>query len=187
MTIELLAFIFGIVLLFIAIVGGGFELRELKVPRVGRVARIVSAVAGVIFLALGFSGSSVAGPPGSPPAQPPETRAQTAPAPSPDPVHFTVHDELAELQITEQVTVHIDGRKVGTLTVDTVHPSSEVAVTLPEAGRYDYVLRSKTIFDHDGEPVEVPGYGSGQIDVKDGSSFSVVYEFGEQELLLALE
>jgi hypothetical protein len=33
----------------------------------------------------------------------------------------------------------------------------------------------------------VPGYGSGQIDVKDGSSFSVVYELGEQELLLALE
>jgi hypothetical protein len=58
MTIELLAFIFGIVLLFIAIVGGGFELRELKVPRVGTVARIVSAGAGVIFLALGFSGSS---------------------------------------------------------------------------------------------------------------------------------
>jgi hypothetical protein len=180
MTIELLAFVFGIVLLFIAIVGGGFELRELKVPRVGTVARIVSAVAGVIFLALGFSDS-----PGRPPVR--ETPPQTAPAPSPDPVHFTVGDELAELQITEQVTVHIDGRKVGTLTVDTVHPSSEVAVTLPEAGRYDYVLRSTTIFDHDGEPVEVPGYGSGQIDVKDGSSFSVVYEFGEQELLLALE
>jgi hypothetical protein len=132
MTIELLAFVFGIVLLFIAIVGGGFELRELKVPRVGRVARIVSAMAGVIFLALGFSGSTV-----SEIAQAEETSAQTAPAPSPDPVHFTVRDELGELQITEQVTVHIDGRKVGTLTVDTVHPSSEVAVTLPEAGRYD--------------------------------------------------
>jgi hypothetical protein len=76
---------------------------------------------------------------------------------------------------------------VGTLTVDTVHPSSEVAVTLPEAGRYDYVLRSTTVFDDNGEPVEVHGYGSGQIDVKDGSSFSVVYELGEQELLLALE
>jgi hypothetical protein len=182
MTIELLAFIFGIVLLFIAIVGGGFELRELKVPRVGTVARIVSAVAGVIFLALGFSGST---PPEPPDPQPPQ--AQETPAPSPDPVHFTVGDELAELQITEQVTVHIDGRKVGTLTVDTVHPNSEVAVTLPEAGRYDYVLRSTTIFDHDGEPVELPGYGSGQIDVKDGSSFSVVAEVGEQELLLALE
>jgi hypothetical protein len=185
MTIELLAFIFGIVLLFIAIVGGGFELRELKVPRVGRVARIVSAVAGVIFLALGFSGSSVSKSAEPPPAS--QTPAPTAPPPSPDPVYFAVHDELGELQITEQVTVHIDGRMVGTLTVDTVHPSSEVAVTLPEAGRYDYVLRSTTVFDHDGEPVEVPGYGSGQIDVKDGSSFSVVAEVGEQELLLALE
>jgi hypothetical protein len=62
-----------------------------------------------------------------------------------------------------------------------------VTVTVPEPGQHQYTLDSRTTFDLDGEPVEVPGHGTGQIDVRDGSSFSVVYEFGEEELLLALE
>ena len=35
MNVNVLAFVFGALLLFVAIIGGGFELRELKVPRVG--------------------------------------------------------------------------------------------------------------------------------------------------------
>jgi hypothetical protein len=192
MSIELLAFVFGILLLFVAIVGGGFELRELKVPRVGKVARVVSALLGVLFLMVGFSGSTME-PIGQAPAQaktnetPVTTPAPPAPPEPADPVDFTVVDQLGELQITEQITVQIDGRKVGTLTVDTVHETSELTVTVPEPGRYDYTLESQTMFDHDGEPVEIPGYGTGEIDVKDGSSFSVVYEFGEEALVLSLE
>lgn len=188
MNIPLLAFFFGILLLFVAIVGGGFEVRELKVPRVGRIARIVSAIAGVLFLTLGFSGSTGSDVPGMKPAiaqEQPKEPTTTEPAPAP--IDFTVRDELGELQITEQITVHIDGKMVGTLTVDAVHPSSTVTVTMPKPGRYDYTLDSRTTFDLDNGPTEIPGHGSGQIDVKDGTSLSIVYEIGEDELLLSLE
>jgi hypothetical protein len=189
MSIELLAFFFGILLLFVAIVGGGFEVRELKVPRVGRIARMVSAVAGVLFLTLGFSGTTVPEVARSPVAHADTpVQAPTEPtAPPPSSVDFTVQDELGELQITEQITVHIDGRMVGTLTVDAVHPTSTLTVTVPEPGRYEYTLESSTMFDLDSGPTEIPGHGSGQIDVKAGSAFSIVYDIGETELLLELE
>jgi hypothetical protein len=188
MSIELLAFFFGILLLFVAIVGGGFEVRELKVPRVGRIARIVSAVAGVLFLTLGFSGTTVPEVGGSPVAHA-DTPIQAPKEPNatpPSPVDFTIQDELGELQITEQITVHIDGRMVGTLTVDAVHPTSTVTVTVPEPGRYNYTLESSTTFDLENGPTEIPGHGRGQIDVKDGSAFSVFYDIGETELSLEL-
>jgi hypothetical protein len=190
MSIELLAFFFGLLLLFVAIVGGGFEIRELKVPRVGRVARLVSAIAGVLFLMLGFSGSTATDIPGASRAEanePPTQTTATATAPTPSAIDFTVKDELGDLQITEQISVHIDGRMVGTLTVDAVHPTSTVTVTVPKPGRYDYTLDSRTTFDLESGPTEIPGHGSGQIDVKAGTSFSVVYEIGQDELLLQLQ
>jgi hypothetical protein len=186
MSVELLAFFFGILLLFVAIVGGGFEVRELKVPRVGRAARVISAVAGVLFLMLGFSGSTATELAGTPPAEakePPQEITTTAPTV----VDFTVKDELGDLQITEQITVHIDGRLVGTLTVDAVHPSSTVTVTVPKPGRYNYTLDSTTTFDLESGPTEIPGHGSGQIDVEAGASFAVFYDIGETQLDLELQ
>jgi hypothetical protein len=192
MSVQLLAFFFGILLLFVAIVGGGFELRELKVPRVGWVTRVVSAVVGAFFLVLGFPGITAPDGPGIPSAQAEAiNRAPTTPtaattATTQAPVDFVIRDELGEGQITEQITVHIDGRMVGTLTVDAVHPSSSLTVTVPKPGAHEYILDSRTTFDDGGQPVEVPGHGSGQIDVRAGASFSVVFEFGTDELLLQL-
>jgi hypothetical protein len=188
MTPELLAFFFGILLLFVAIVGGGFEMRELKVPRVGKIARIASAVAGVFFLAIGLPGTSGQLGTTLEPVkadEPVEEVTTTAPTS----VDFTVSDYLGELQITEQLVVHIDGRMVGTLTVDTVHQESSVTVTVPEPGQYDYSLDSQATFDLDGEPIELSGHGEGQINVEEGSSFKMRYEFSEDysELLLFLE
>jgi hypothetical protein len=187
LSVQLLAFFFGILLLFVAIVGGGFEIRELKVPRVGWVTRVVSAVVGAFFLTIGFPGiTATDAPAGLASAQAEGTRpAATTATTTQAPVDFVIRDELGEGQITEQISVHIDGRMVGTLTVDAVHPSSSLTVTVPKAGTHDYILDSRTTFDGD-EPVEIPGHGSGQIDVRAGASFSVVFEFGTDELLLQL-
>lgn len=58
MTIEVVAFIIGGILIGTAIVGGGFEIKEIKMPRVGAGVRIVSLVvgSGFILLAMGIWG-----------------------------------------------------------------------------------------------------------------------------------
>ena len=181
MKMDVLSYVFGIVLLFIAIVGGGFEVRELKVPRVGRVARAVSGVTGVLFLLVGFAVSSVASP-NPPPTPPPDFNGDTAGL-----IHLTMQDQLGEGQITEQIAVHVDGRMVGTLTVDEVNPTSTLTVTLPKAGQYDYSLDSTTVFDDSQGPIEVPGHGAGTLDARDGAALSVTYEDGGDHLVLYLE
>jgi PAN domain len=54
MTLQTMSFIFGALLLAVAILGGGFEIKELKVSNVTISVRIISGVVGLIFIGLGF-------------------------------------------------------------------------------------------------------------------------------------
>lgn len=54
MTLQTMSFIFGALLLAVGILGGGFEVKEVKVSNVTTTARIAAAVVGVIFVVLGF-------------------------------------------------------------------------------------------------------------------------------------
>jgi hypothetical protein len=57
-SITIAAFVFGAVLLLIAIIGGRFKIFGAEIPEVaGRKVRIVAAVAGVVFIAIGLYGS----------------------------------------------------------------------------------------------------------------------------------
>jgi hypothetical protein len=52
MSIELLSFILGGSLVAIGLLGGGIEVRELKIPAVGWMPRLFSFVAGLAFVGL---------------------------------------------------------------------------------------------------------------------------------------
>jgi hypothetical protein len=54
MELNLVAFLFGAILLAVAILGGGFELKELKVPKVSWFPRLVSAFMGMFFVVVGI-------------------------------------------------------------------------------------------------------------------------------------
>jgi hypothetical protein len=54
MTLQTMSFIFGALLLAVAILGGGFEIKELKVSKATTSVRIISGIAGLIFTGLGF-------------------------------------------------------------------------------------------------------------------------------------
>ncbi len=54
MTLQTMSFIFGALLLAVAILGGGFEIKEIKVSNVTPGVRIVAAIVGIIFVGLGF-------------------------------------------------------------------------------------------------------------------------------------
>jgi hypothetical protein len=54
MTPQTMSFIFGALLLAVAILGGGFEIKELKVSKATTSVRIISGIAGLIFTGFGF-------------------------------------------------------------------------------------------------------------------------------------
>lgn len=88
MNIQIVAFVFGCLLLFVAILGGGFEVKELKVPKVGRASRLASCVIGMLFVVLGFSPAFAEVLPKLlatvPAAQPQPAAAPSSQAPQPD-------------------------------------------------------------------------------------------------------
>ena len=54
MTLPTMSFIFGALLLAVGILGGGFEVKELKVSNVTTSARILATLFGAAFIILGF-------------------------------------------------------------------------------------------------------------------------------------
>ena len=54
MTLPTMSFIFGALLLAVGILGGGFEVKEIKVSNVSTGVRIFAGLVGVVFVVLGF-------------------------------------------------------------------------------------------------------------------------------------
>lgn len=52
MSLETLSFILGGILIASAVFGGGLEVKELKLPKIGTIGRIMAAIVGVGFILL---------------------------------------------------------------------------------------------------------------------------------------
>ncbi len=200
--IETTVFLFGAILFLIGILGGGFEIKELKIPKVDRTPRILAIIAGLFFiiLGIGLAGTSTQSPPStaispsaasvpaaiSPPIITSVPTAISLPkvtTPTPidsinEPVDVTIYDELTPGAISEQILVSIDGRDVGTLTANTNYPRSKITVTVPNAGKYSYLVSGAIDVDIDGKLYTVSGAGEGMIDVKPGKSFWLYNTYG---------
>ncbi len=55
MDLHTLTFVFGALLLLIGLLGGGFEIKELKLPKVGWSIRLISIIVGAVFIAIGLN------------------------------------------------------------------------------------------------------------------------------------
>jgi hypothetical protein len=51
-SLETMSFILGGILVAAALFGGGLEIKELKLPRIGTIARVLAATVGIGFIAL---------------------------------------------------------------------------------------------------------------------------------------
>ena len=175
MTIQVVLGALGALLLLTAVLGGGFELRELKVPRVGRIARGVAGILGgvCVLFAIALTGLDDAAHANRTPNSNPGPSAGHD-QPVQQPVHIELTDELGDNQVSEQVSVVFDGRKVGDLKVDADYPTAQLEITLPAAGRYDYTIASDSQeLADDGTVNEITGSGSGSVTVADGNVFDV--------------
>ena len=185
MNVPVIAFAFGGVLLLISVLGGGFELKELKVPKVGIGVRVISAVVGILFICLGFSGSE------SSPSQSfsaehlgPTTALAANP---PEPVEFFLTDQLGQDEVSEQVTVLIDGKNVGNLTVNQSYPNAQLRVSVPQAGQHSYTAEATAVFDDDGNSFEYTGAGQGMINVRAGKVYNLRGSVSGNTWLVSIE
>ena len=157
MSAETVLFIFGCVLIFIAIVGGGFEAKELKIGQVNQSIRAIAALVGLIAVGLGMwlhfqpSGSKSGA----------------------DGVTFNVVDNLSTNQIEETAVIEIDGKVAGTIKLDSQVPRVSLPITLPTDGSHNYHVRDAVMFENpvDHTHVILKGEGQGTIDVRQGSLF----------------
>jgi hypothetical protein len=73
-----------------------------------------------------------------------------------------------------QATVTIDGQYAGTLTVDQTNTTDEISHTVPGPGTYSYIVETVSVHpDAYGTLYEYYGYGQGDIEVQQGSTFEV--------------
>jgi hypothetical protein len=83
MTLQSMSFIFGAILLAVGILGGGFEIKEIKVSNVSIGVRIVAGMVGLFFIGLGFWQQPSAEPaPGSSGTGPPRVNPRPLPKPA---------------------------------------------------------------------------------------------------------
>lgn len=66
MALDTLIAIFGGLLLFIGILGGGFELKELRIPKIADAARILCSIVGIVFILVGIKMHPAPEPPTHP-------------------------------------------------------------------------------------------------------------------------
>jgi hypothetical protein len=52
MSIEAMSFILGGLLVAVGLLGGGIEIRELKVPAISQISRVLSFIVGIVFIGL---------------------------------------------------------------------------------------------------------------------------------------
>ncbi len=169
MTIEIACFILGGLLILIGMLGGGFQAKEINIPHIGNSTRIACVMVGTLFAGLAiFIGND-------------ERTSHSQPVDLLDTsssMDFRIFDELGDRQVSEQVTVVIDDRNVGTITVSAIHPNADLLVTVPKQGRYSYQLAVTAEFlDENDNPVTFDGVGQGNINVTSGKKFNVEGEF----------
>ena len=167
MSLEVVSFVFGGSLILTGMLGGGLQVKELNIPKIGSAVRAACMCVGFLFVIVAISISPNLKPSNTLSASVVQTNRA-------DSISFRIHDELGEGQVSEQVKVVIDGRTVGSITVSAIHPIAELLVTVPREDRYSYQLASNAVFIGDGEKLsEYIGIGEGYINVKNGMNFSL--------------
>jgi hypothetical protein len=181
MKTSLVVFLFGAILLAVAILGGGFELKELKVPKVGWMARLISAFMGMVFVVVGIGLDAPTDDLGSP-----SSGSSSSATSSQSAINFTIGDNLGvEIgQVSEQVAVSINGRLVGTLTVNQDYPSTTLTVTVPKPGQYTYTANGRAMFS---DGIERSCAGQGGVDISDGKAFKLNANIGGNTCSIGLQ
>ncbi|GEM_PF-3751283 len=92
MEIKIITFLFGCILLGIGVVGGGFQVKELNIPKVGNISRFFSTILGLFFIIMGFGLEDMDRPLPPEPVPSPTPTIEPSPSPSPDLPSYSSED-----------------------------------------------------------------------------------------------
>jgi hypothetical protein len=88
-------------------------------------------------------------------------------------VSFTITDNLGDVQVSEQLVVYLNGRKMGTIGINRNSQSDYLPLEVPP-GNYDYQLDAEyTYVDDSGNLQRDRASGHGTIFVSEGVKFAV--------------
>jgi len=163
----------GIVLLILATLGGGIEVKEIKVPQLTNLSRISAALVGIGLIVVGvyFRLHPTPVTNSTPTATPPINNIS---APAPGAIVFSITDRLAPHQLMEKLEVFLNGKSSGTLEITKDKPIGAFDITVPSAGQYQYrITGSQQVLSMNNEVETRQLTGSGSIVVDKGSSFIV--------------
>jgi hypothetical protein len=103
-------------------------------------------------------------------------------------VEFSIYDHLGSGQISESLTIIINGEMVGTISVDTFHPSAVIKVKVPKPGQHSYTISASTVFmDSFGNRIRLQGGGQGTVFISGGEEFSLVGTINGSQWLITLQ
>jgi hypothetical protein len=180
MTADIVLFALGALLLLTGILGGGLEVKELKIPQIKGAARMLVSIAGIGLIALGMQMQRSDQNPLS------AKRDDSVPLKS-SMNTITIRDRLGENQISEQVRILIDGRDVGTIAVNEHYPVAMITASVPSEGKHSYILEARAVFDFNGHLREIAGVGHGMISISSGKEFELMSSFNGNTWLAHME
>jgi len=93
-------------------------------------------------------------------------------SPKKPPVEFTLYDRLNSNEVSKYLSISIDGKPAGSLTLDKAHPSAALKLSVPKAGAHSYSLEGiLTVRRFLGRAEQLKGSGQAAIDVTHGKTF----------------
>lgn len=178
MTIEALSFIFGCILILIGIIGGGFEVKELKIPKVAWLTRIIAIIAGIAFLGLGFEFQGIKQEQTASHQENEASVQKSVPsssdtAPKNEEISIKILNRLGPQQIAEEIQIFIEGRLAGNLLVDQQNTLDSAKIKVPAIGSCNYTIVASGVFMGPFGPYRANGRGDGMIEVEEGNEFEV--------------
>lgn len=180
---QTMMFLLAAFLLLIGILGGGFEIKEFKVPAIGTAPRVIAVIVGLGLMLMFFG--ELAQNEASKQAQverplegsqrqetlKPVEAAKAVEAPKG--IRVEVMDHLGPEEIWERITLDLEGQPEQQLNVSENRMDAVVEFTLPHAGKLSYSMTQDSRRQSGTQQSYVHGDGAGTIDVFEGRRFAV--------------
>ena len=178
LNVAMISLIFGCILILIGLIGGGFELKEVKIPRVNTLIRICSVAIGIMFVFIAVVNRNEIKPLGPPgPSHSHEDEEMS----------IEIGNTLTEGASSEIFVISIDGQRVGDLGASIDYPKATLCVNKLKHGKYSYTIAGSTLFTVNGSSVRYPSAGQGFIEIGHVKKYQIMGSWSNNNCILSLE
>jgi hypothetical protein len=177
-SVNTVTFFLGLALMVVAILGGGLEIKEVKIPSMGRLARAVSFVIGCGLLALALAEPEYLDRLATN-SSPATTNAVSAQDRS-----LYLFNVLDPNQESEKVEVTIDGNPAGVLDIDKIKTTAGITYRTKKETVH-YSIKGAQMYRLSKEVHSYQLTGDGDLHVVDGARYQLwaKQESGSQKIV----